>query len=83
MFGRGYNGIGNCFGMGYGFMNRGLGMIIVAVLIILAVVAVIYFTRKSNANKSSGEAMEILKIKLAKGEITEEEFISRKNTLNS
>lgn len=82
MLGRGYNGVcGNDF-FGSGFMHRGIGMAIVAILIIVAIVVIILLLRKSTKNGQTGnEALEILETRLAKGEITDEEFKAKKKVL--
>ncbi|WP_017380603.1 SHOCT domain-containing protein [Paenisporosarcina sp. TG-14] len=66
------------YGMGYG-MGGGVLMWIVLLLIIGFVVY--YFAKNKNANGSNSsqqvlgpDAMEIAKIRLAKGEISSEEF---------
>lgn len=82
MYGRGYNGFSNCFGYGYGFMNSGIGMILTFAFILLATIAVIYFVTRINRNKPANSALDILKSSLAKGEISEEEFLRRKNLID-
>lgn len=82
MFGRGYNGFNSCYGLGPRFMNGGGGMIIMLILIVLTVFAVIYFIKIFSRNKPVNEtAIEILKMRLANGEITEEEYNKIKNAL--
>jgi uncharacterized membrane protein len=80
MFGRGYNGFSNSFGFGSRFMYGGWGMIMMAAFL-LAVITVIYFAKRTGHRQSSYEAMDALKMRLAKGEISEEEFLKRKNIL--
>ena len=82
MFGRGYNGINNCFGFGSGFMHGGVGMIMMATIIIVAVIAIIYFAKKTSHRKSSNESIEALKMRFAIGEISEEEYMRRKSILD-
>lgn len=82
MFGRGYNGFSNCFGFGSGFMYSGWGMIMMTAFILLAVIAIIYFAKRTGHRQSSNEAMEILKMRLVKGEISEEEYFRRKTILD-
>lgn len=83
MFGRGYNGIADCFGFGPGFMYGG-GMLMMAGLLILAVVALVLFVKRNGPKKSTAgdEVLEALKMRLVRGEITEEEYIRRKNILS-
>ena len=46
MFGNGYNGIGNCFGLGNGLMHGGGGMIIMLGITALIVVGVILIAKR-------------------------------------
>ena len=62
-------------------MSGGWNMIIMAVLTVLVIVAIIYFTRKSKNKHTEDVALEELKMRYAKGEITEEEYVRRKNIL--
>ncbi len=81
MFGNGYNGIGNCFGLGNGLMNGGWGMIIMLGISALIVVGVILLVKKTGRHQTENAVLEALKMKLAKGEITEEEYLKRKIVL--
>lgn len=81
MFGNGYNGIGNCFGFGNGLMHGGWGMIIMLGITALIVVGVILIAKKKGRHQSDNAVMEALKMKLAKGEISEEEYLRRKTIL--
>lgn len=82
MSGRGYNVVcGNEF-FGSDFMHRGIGTAIIAVIIIVAIVVIILLFKKSNKNgQTSNEALEILETRFAKGELTEEEFKTKKKAL--
>ncbi|MDF2609562.1 MAG: uncharacterized protein K0R92_1036 [Lachnospiraceae bacterium] len=89
MFGRGNygnfgnfrgNGFRDCFGFGY--WNNGWVMILITVvLIVLAVVILSLLVRKNKVKTSKSAAMETLKMKYVQGEITEEEFLRRKDVL--
>lgn len=94
MFGRGFSGRGNidgngffgnngCFGNGgYGFMHGGLGMLIV-IGVLLAIAILIYFlARKNNKKMINHTVIETLKMKYVQGEITEEEYLKRKEVLS-
>ena len=50
---------------------------------LILIVAALYFIYKKYNSGSSGnnEALELLKLKFIKGEITEEEYINKKNVL--
>jgi putative membrane protein len=91
MYGRGFNNNGfygngnyysngNCFG--YGMFNNGWNIIIlIGVLIIIALVT--YFLVQNNKKRTiNNNALENLKMKYIQGEITEEEYLKRKDILN-
>ena len=82
MYGRGYNGFNNCFGYGFGFMNSGIGMILMLAFILIVTIAVIYFVSRINRHKPANDALETLKIRLAKGEISEDEYLRRRNLID-
>jgi putative membrane protein len=57
---------------------------LIGIGVLLLVVAVTYLIVKRNRKtETNSDALEILKLKYAKGEITEEEYISRKNVLEN
>lgn len=85
MYGRGLNGRGfgegnGCFGNG--FMNSGWHILIL--LAIVATIVVITYLLVHNRNKKSASAavLELLKMKYVQGEITEEEYLKRKEVLD-
>jgi len=82
MYGRGYNGFNNCFEYGSGFMNSGIGMLLMLAFILIATVAVIFFVTRIHRHKPGNDALEALKIRLANGEISEEEYTRRKNLID-
>lgn len=82
MFRGGFGGFGNCFGAGYGLMHRGWGMIIMLGIFALAAVAVILIARKTGRRHVDSAALEALKMRLARGEISEDEYIRRKAILD-
>ena len=66
-----------------GWCNMGFGvwpMIILWFIFIFAVVIGLYFIFRKRPAKSE-DALEILKIKFARGEITDEEYLSKKEIL--
>lgn len=81
MFGYGHHGFGNCFGAGNGLMYGGWGMIIILGIFALAAAAVFLAVRKAGRRHSGSAALEALKLRLAKGEISEEEYLRRKTIL--
>ena len=82
MYGRGYNGFSSCFGCGSGFMHNWSGMILMFLFIIITAIAVIFLIKRTNRSKSGNDALEMLKIRLAKGEISEDEYFRRKNLID-
>ena len=80
MFGRGYNGINSCIG-NFGFMHNGLGMVVMILAILLISVAIILLLTKYKRNRAEDGAMEELKLRLVKGEISEDEYINRKKLI--
>lgn len=65
-------GYGHCMGMG------GWWLILIIVLIIL-----FYFLKENQKRDTSSSAQEILDQRFAKGEIDEEEYKKRSNTLKN
>ena len=79
-YGRGFSIPGGCFGLGSGLWFH---YVIGAVLLIIGVIVVIKFLKnKNNTSHINSEAIEMLKMKYVKGEITEEEYIKRKSVIN-
>ena len=75
MFGRGYIGSGfGCFGGYYSLL-----MLVAGIAITIIVAVLIYKLIKTN--NGDDDALELLKLKFVKGEISEEEYISKKNAL--
>ena len=72
-----HGGFGPAGSIGYGgmFFAMGLKMLIFIVLIVVAVKLFKNYTNKNNS------AMKILNEKFASGEITQEEYLSRKAVL--
>lgn len=80
MFGRGYYGTDGCFGLfGSSPWYMWVSMIFLAVLAIVIVLVLV--KSKGTPKNTSSEALEQLKIKLVKGEITEEEYLRKKDIL--
>ena len=82
MYGRGYNGFNSCIKYGFGFMNSGIGMLLMLVFILILTIGVIFFVSRNNRHKLSNDTLVALKIRLAKGEISEDEYIRRKNIID-
>lgn len=67
-------------GMMYGY-GIGAGFLCFMMLMwLIIVIAVVYFIYKK-LNRGKNEALDLLKMKFVKGEITEEEYINKKNIL--
>lgn len=91
MFSRGIQRFGSCLGFrnsmmfGYGGPFGGLiPMIFMFVFTVLAVVVIIFVIRKiakSNKSHENDSSLEELQIRFVKGEITEEEYMRKKNIL--
>lgn len=65
---------------GYGMHGGFMGFMMIFWLVIIA--AVVYFLfKKYNSTSNNNDALELLRLKFAKGEITEEEYINKKNVL--
>lgn len=79
MFGNGFNGIGNCFG--YGLMRGGGGMIIMLAAAALIILGIVFFARRKARRNIDNAALDALKMRLARGEITDEEYLRRKTIL--
>lgn len=97
MFGRGffggcnfgnngyYGGNGYFDNAGYSVMHYGFGLLIMVGIIVLIAVLIYSLTHKNNKkidNNSTNSVMETLKMKYVRGEITEEEYLRRKDLLN-
>lgn len=83
MFRRGFDGFNNCFDFGSGFMHNGWGMIIAGVVFLVAVIVVTYLIVKAAKRRSPGTdvALDLLKMRFIKGEISEEEYLNKKKLL--
>lgn len=79
MFGNGFNGFGNCIGSG--LMHGGGGMIIMLAATALLIGGVVFFARKKARRQTDNAALDALKMRLARGEISDEEYLKRKTIL--
>jgi len=79
MYGNRFFDLGGCFGGG---LYGGWHFMMVGVLVlILIVIAVIVWTKKKHSGSTNSVSLNILKENFAKGLISEEEYLSRKNVL--
>jgi len=79
-YGGGYYGHPMMWGDGYGFFGVGMMLIFWGVIIFLAVLAVRWFMDHGVAQKKT-PALDILKERLARGEIDPEEYEARRKAL--
>jgi len=79
MYGSRFFGPGGCFGSGfYGgwpFMMAGM------VLLVIIAIALIVWVKKKHSGSTDNESLNLLKENFAKGLISEEEYLSKKNVL--
>ena len=92
MFDRRYNGFDECFEFGTRHMDNWWGLIIagiVALVVIILIIALLVAVRRNNnsgnknikTDSSNDEALEVLKLRYIKGEISEEEYLKKKSFL--
>ena len=84
MNGRGYNVSGysdHARNFEYGFMNNGW-CILMAVGVILAITFLVYmFVHNKKKKVSNNSLVEVLKMKYVQGEISEEEYLQRREVI--
>ena len=69
-------------GMGWGWIGLGMiHMILFWVLVILGIAALVRWLRSSPGSESGGRALEILKERYARGELTREQYEQMKRDL--
>lgn len=69
---------------GYNMMGGGFGMMIIPIIVILGVIYLFYRQGQNNNIKYTGtkdNSLDILNERFARGEISEEEYNSKKNIL--
>lgn len=74
------NGFGNGYGCSFGMFNSFWGMAMMFLIIAIVVLLVVKHSRSKSTNVS---AINLLDIKFASGEITEEEYQQRKRVLKN
>ncbi len=84
-FARGYNGAYHCFDR-FGFMPGGGWMVLIYVaLIVIAITIVLLVSRNRRSQLMSSldsKALDELKMLFARGAISEEEYLKRRNILS-
>lgn len=89
MYYRGIGGLGRCFGSGLGYMNGGMGFLMMAgvlIVTVLAVILVVMLVKKAQGNSMSREgreSLEHLNERFVRGEISEEDYTRMKKVLHS
>lgn len=79
MHGRGFFGNG-C--LGYGFAGGYFWHTLISIGIVLFIAAiVIYFIKRGTKKNANSQVLESLKVKFVQGEITEEEYMRRKEVI--
>ena len=84
MNGRGYNGSGFSEHTRYfenGFMNNGWCMLIAVGVILIIALLVFIFVHNRKKKVSNNSLVEVLKMKYVQGEISEEEYLQRKEVI--
>ncbi len=81
MFGREFGNWNHNGWFGSRFFYSGWEMLIVAVLIIAIVVAVVYLLKRNKPQKKDNDALQVLQMRYANGEISEEEYEQKKKRL--
>ncbi len=77
MMGNGWYGNGLC-GNWFGLGGYGIWSVLIAIGLLALIVAVIIGVA---SKRNNGEAMEALRLLYVKGEISEEEYLKRKNVV--
>lgn len=78
-FGRGYNGLYNCFDR-FDFMSGGWMFLIYPVLIAVTLIVIFLVVRKRRGSQGN-KALDELNLMFARGEISEEDYLKRKKLL--
>lgn len=81
MYGFGGDGALRCLGFGGGTFHL-MPLLLLILILGLATLAVVLLVRK-NRPAANAQALEILSTRFASGELTEEEYLSRKKVLKS
>ena len=77
----GFREFGNCFGFAGGYMHGGFFVLAFLLFAAAAILGTMLLVKKSHGNRADSAVIETLKMKLVSGEITEDEYISKKNAL--
>ena len=74
---------GHMYGGGMGFFGIGMMVLVWGSIILLSVLAIRFFTGQNKGQNAKTDALDILRERLAKGDIEPEEFDIRRKTLES
>jgi len=85
MYGRdfynnGFYGDNGC--LGYGFLNNGWHMYILIGAFLTIALLIYFFVHNNKKRLSNHSTLEMLKMKYVQGDITEEEYLKRKQVLD-
>lgn len=78
---RGFNGFDGCFGYGTGFVGPWIMMGMGVLLLVAVIIAAMILFKKASHKKTDEGALDILKLRYAKGEMSEEEYLRMKKVL--
>ncbi|EST11540.1 SHOCT domain-containing protein [Sporolactobacillus laevolacticus] len=81
MYARGFDGFGGCFGYGTGLVGPWIIMGIGVLLLAAVTIAAMVLFKKASHKKMDEGALDILKLRYAKGEMSEEEYLRMKKVL--
>ncbi|WP_010631954.1 SHOCT domain-containing protein [Sporolactobacillus vineae] len=82
MYLRGYNGLGGCFGYGDGFFGPWMMMGSGVLLLVAVIIAAVILFKMASSKKRGDSSLELLKLRYAKGEISEAEYLKMKKVLS-
>ncbi len=80
MYAKGF--MGRAGYMGYGMMGSGWSWLVLAGVVLLTITLIYFAVKKHKNNTQSYNAIDALKTKFVQGEITEKEYLERKDILN-
>lgn len=89
MYYRGIGGLGRCFGAGLGYMNGGMGFLMMGgallatALVVVLIVMLVKKTRRNSMSREDRESLDLLNERFVRGEITEEDYSRMKTVLRS
>ena len=70
-----------CDSWGYRFFNPEFILLSIIALMVVGIILYLAFSKRKSAKNTKSEALEILKLRYVKGEISDEEYERRKEVL--